>query len=193
MFDYFSAVIAMLSLCLSLYEIISRKLKEQTKISLYVDADAGIDLFHFAQIDSQNTSCCFPCLFVNDSDSDISITKIEFETEDGTIIKCSQREEHIYTYLNPQIYGPVAKSISFPINLARKQGAYGVIKFDFITAKGLPEIKNVIIHTNKKSISDKRIVNDINSSLCKLFDEVYYQNDNERNPEENECTHTDKE
>ncbi len=185
--DIAVAIAALLSLCISLYELVSRKLEEKTKISAAVDYDAGFDLFHSCQKNNE-ILCCVPCLFMNDADSDISITKIEFVLKDRTVIKCSQREKTFFTYLNSASYGPVAKSIRFPINLARMQGTYGVLCFEISQNNKHSEITNVIFHTNRKTICNRVFAKDMSLAVSKLINEVDKQNNHEHNSCENKKT-----
>lgn len=190
--DIFIGFVSFLSFCLSVYEIRSRKRKEKTKLNLYVDFDAGFDLFHACEKSNKEFTCCIPCLFVNDAESDTAITKIELMLTDKTVIKCSQREESFFTYLNPEHYGPVAKSIRFPINLTRKQGTYGVLRFNLPLSTESPQVSKVIIHTNKKTVRDKHFVTELNASILKLFNEVDKQDYQKCNTKTNKCTHLDK-
>lgn len=172
--------ISALSVAISLYEFFSRKAKEHTKISISIDSEAGIDLFYAFVVQPGLLRCNVPCLFVNDASSDISIVRIDLILLDGTVIKCKQREESFYTYEDPNHYGPVAKSIKFPINLMKMQGTYGVLRFDIPYQNEQLLISDVLVHTNRKTICSRKFTSELNLAISKL-DEQIDSHDNSKN------------
>lgn len=181
-------LISALSLAISLYEFFSRKAKERTKVSISIDSEAGIDLFHAVVAQSGLLMCNVPCLFVNDANSDISIVRIDLVLLDGTIIKCKQREESFYTYINPDHYGPVARSIEFPINLTKMQGTYGVIRFDIPYRNKQMPISDVLIHTNRKTVCSRDFTLGLNLAISKLIEQIDSHNNGKNSSGDSESS-----
>lgn len=181
-------LISALSLAISLYEFFSRKAKERTKVSISIDSEAGIDLFHAVAAQSGLLMCNVPCLFVNDASSDISIVRIDLVLLDGTIIKCKQREESFYTYINPDNYGPVARSIEFPINLTKMQGTYGVIRFDIPYRNKQMPISDVLIHTNRKTVCSRDFTLGLNLAVSKLIEQIDSHNNGKNSSGDSESS-----
>lgn len=181
-------LISALSLAISLYEFFSRKAKERTKVSISIDSEAGIDLFHAVAAQSGLLMCNVPCLFVNDASSDISIVRIDLVLLDGTIIKCKQREESFYTYINPDNYGPVARSIEFPINLTKMQGTYGVIRFDIPYRNKQMPISDVLIHTNRKTVCSRDFTLGLNLAISKLIEQIDSHNNGKNSSGDSESS-----
>lgn len=181
-------LISALSLAISLYEFFSRKAKERTKVSISIDSEAGIDLFHAVAAQSGLLMCNVPCLFVNDASSDISIVRIDLVLLDGTIIKCKQREESFYTYINPDNYGPVARSIEFPINLTKMQGTYGVIRFDIPYRNKQMPISDVLIHTNRKTVCSRDFTLELNLAVSKLIEQIDSHNNGKNSSGDSESS-----
>ena len=181
-------LISALSLAISLYEFFSRKAKERTKVSISIDSEAGIDLFHAVAAQSGLLMCNVPCLFVNDASSDISIVRIDLVLLDGTIIKCKQREESFYTYINPDHYGPVARSIEFPINLTKMQGTYGVIRFDIPYRNKQMPISDVLIHTNRKTVCSRDFTLGLNLAISKLIEQIDSHNNGKNSSGDSESS-----
>lgn len=166
----------------------SRKAKERTKVSISIDSEAGIDLFHAVAAQSGLLMCNVPCLFVNDASSDISIVRIDLVLLDGTIIKCKQREESFYTYINPDHYGPVARSIEFPINLTKMQGTYGVIRFDIPYRNKQMPISDVLIHTNRKTVCSRDFALGLNLAISKLIEQIDSHNNGKNSSGDSESS-----
>ena len=181
-------LISALSLAISLYEFFSRKAKERTKVSISIDSEAGIDLFHAVAAQSGLLMCTVPCLFVNDASSDILIVRIDLVLLDGTIIKCKQREESFYTYINPDNYGPVARSIEFPINLTKMQGTYGVIRFDIPYRNKQMPISDVLIHTNRKTVCSRDFTLELNLAVSKLIEQIDSHNNGKNSSGDSESS-----
>lgn len=181
-------LISALSLAISLYEFFSRKAKERTKVSISIDSEAGIDLFHAVAAQSGLLMCTVPCLFVNDASSDISIVRIDLVLLDGTIIKCKQREESFYTYINPDNYGPVARSIEFPINLTKMQGTYGVIRFDIPYRNKQMPTSDVLIHTNRKTVCSRDFTLELNLAVSKLIEQIDSHNNGKNSSGDSESS-----
>lgn len=170
--DILIGITAVISFGISLYEFISRKIQQNTKVCLYVDSDAGFDLYHAVRLNDNSIVFYMPCLFVNSADSDVSITRIDLLTFNNELIKCSQREESFYTYSDPKHYGNVAKSVRFPINLMRRQGTYGVLRFVLPESIGCLKVKKVYIHTNKRTVHDKQFIDELNLAVAKQLKNI---------------------
>lgn len=125
---------------------------------------------------------------VNDASSDISIVRIDLVLLDGTIIKCKQREESFYTYINPDHYGPVARSIEFPINLTKMQGTYGVIRFDIPYRNKQMPISDVLIHTNRKTVCSRDFTLGLNLAISKLIEQIDSHNNGKNSSGDSESS-----
>lgn len=145
-------------------------------------------MFHAVAAQSGLLMCNVPCLFVNDASSDISIVRIDLVLLDGTIIKCKQREESFYTYINPDNYGPVARSIEFPINLTKMQGTYGVIRFDIPYRNKQMPISDVLIHTNRKTVCSRDFTLELNLAVSKLIEQIDSHNNGKNSSGDSESS-----
>lgn len=184
-YDIVTIIISAVSLALSIGHIAYEIWKQQTKLNIQIDSTAHESLREFTMWSDFN-EICVPCVFVNQSHSNVVIVRITAILENGYECTTSMQEQLVCHNFRKSVdtgttFEKEINSTSFPVNLNSVQGIYGILVFK-LPKQSIYNFSDVVVETNKKTVHLQELASDLTK-----FNRDSYNRYQQRYHSENTC------